>query len=225
MPRRFSNLVDRRLAVATLAIITGLTGAAFAAGMAISAGKLTVVTVPGSVPAQTCTLSAATADAFVDEASPGDAFGSATALDVRSGTSDRRAFARFNLAGCSLPAGAWVNSATLKLHLSSAPAASRTYEAHRVTAAWDEAAISWNGQPAVAASATSTATVGTTSPATVEWAVTADVRAFADGTATDHGWRIRDGDEAATPDMTSVFSSREHATPAQRPSLTISYYP
>lgn len=217
--------IPRRVAAPTMALALALSGVALAATMSVSADTLTVKTVPGGVPAQTCTLSAAAADSYVDEGSASSNFGSGTTLEVRSGAADRRTFARFDLAGCSLPQGAWVTSAQLTLHLATAPSASRSYEAHRVTASWDEGAITWNGQPAVAASATFTASTGTTSASAVEWTVTADVRAFLDGTATNHGWRIRDGDEAAPSDIGSVFSAREHTTIAQRPALTITFYP
>lgn len=222
---RFASVPARRVIPVALAIAGALSGVALAASFSASAETLTVTTIAGGVPPQSCTLSAASADAHVDESSPTSNLGSATTLEVQSGASDRRGFARFELAGCSLPQGALVTSAALKLHLSSAPPTSRTYEAHRVTASWDETAITWSDQPPVAASATSTASTGTTSASTVEWTVTTDVRAFVAGTSTNHGWRIRDSDEAAPSDTLSVFGSREHATPAVRPVLTITYYP
>lgn len=215
----------RHAVLPALALAMGVSGVALAASLSVASEKLTAITVVGGVPAQTCTLTAATADTYVDEASPDSAFGSATTLEVRSGPSDRRTFVRFDLAGCSIPQGAWVSSAALELHLSTAPSESRSYEAHRITAAWDEATTTWSNQAAVAASATSTASTGTVSGGTVEWPVTADVRSFLDGSATDYGWRLRDGDETAPLDIGSIFGSREHTTASQRPVLTVAYYP
>jgi hypothetical protein len=215
----------RHAAPPALALALGLSGVALAASVTVTSDKLTAITVAGGVPAQTCTLMAATADAYVDEGSPDSAFGSASTLEVRSGPSDRRTFARFDLASCSIPQGAWVSSAALKLHLSTAPSESRSYEAHRITAAWDEATMTWNNQAAVAASATSSASTGTAGATTIQWPVTTDIRSFLDGSATNHGWRVRDVDETAPVGVGSVFSSREHATASQRPVLTIAYYP
>jgi hypothetical protein len=224
MTRRLPELV-RDAAPAALALALGLSGMALAASFPVASGSLTAITVPGGVPAQTCTLTAAAADAYADESTPDGTSGPATMLEVRSGPSDRRTFVRFDLAGCSIPQGAWVSSATLKLHLSSAPSESRSYDAHRITTAWDEAAITWNNQAAVAASATSSASTGTTTGTNVDWPVTADIRSFLDGTTTNHGWRIRDADEMAPVSVGSAFSSREHATAGQRPVLTIAYHP
>jgi len=224
MTRTLPQLV-RRAAPAALALALALNGMALAASFTVSSERLTAITVAGGVPAQTCTLTAAAADTYADESSPDDASGSATTLEVRSGPADRRTFARFDLAGCSIPQGAWVSSAALKLHLSTAPTASRSYEAHRITASWDEATTTWNNQAPVAAVATSSATTGTTPGTTIEWPVTADVKSFLDGTASNHGWRIRDADETDPAGVGAAFSSREHATASQRPVLTIAYYP
>lgn len=224
MSPTLSQLV-RHAAPAALALALALNGMALAASFTVSSDKLTAITVAGGVTAQTCTLTAAAADVYADEGSPDGTSGSATTLDVRSGPSDRRTFVRFDLAGCSIPQGAWVSSAALKLHLSTAPSSSRSYEAHRTTAGWSEATATWNNQAPVAASATSSATTGTTTGATVEWPVTADVRSFLDGTASNHGWRIRDADETDPVGVGATFSSREHATAGERPVLTIAYYP
>lgn len=215
----------RRAVPAALALALGLGGVALAATVTVSSKTLTTLTVAGGVAAQTCTLTAPTADTHVDEAGPDNTFGSATTLEVGSGPSDRRTLVQFDLASCSIPAGARVSSAALKLHLSTAPSESRGYQAHRITASWEETATCWNNQPAVAGSATSSASTGTTSGAALQLPVTADVQSFLEGTATNHGWHVRDGDEAAPLDVGSVFGSREHATASERPVLTIAYYP
>ena len=98
------------------------TGVALAASLGVSSAKLTVSTYASSVPPTTCTLSAATADRYVNQASPLSNFGTASTLQVRSGLgSNRRAFVRFDLAPCSVPGNALVTSASLRLYMNSAP--------------------------------------------------------------------------------------------------------
>ena len=104
-----------------------------------------------------------------------------------------------------------------------APTASRTYEAHLVSAAWTETGVTWTNQPAVGTLTASTAT-GTTANVTLTWAVTADVQAFVDGT-TNRGWRIKDQTESSAPTRNAVFRSAEYGTASQRPVLEVTYYP
>ncbi|MGH3065320.1 MAG: DNRLRE domain-containing protein [Gaiellaceae bacterium] len=193
--------------------------------MGVSSTKLTTSTGAASIAATTCTLSAADADSYVNEASTGSNFGTATILDVRSSSSgDRRVFARFSLTSCSIPANSLIATANLKLFMSTAPSASRTYDAHRVSASWTETGVTWTNQPAVAASATSSVATGTTSNVTLTWAVTTDVQAFVDGTA-NNGWRIKDRTENSSTARSSSFRSAEYGTASQRPILEITYYP
>lgn len=216
-----------RLALGTGALLVVLvTGVAFAASLGLSSTKLTTSTGAASISTTTCTLTAADADSYVDQASAGTNFGTATTLNVqsRSGSRNRRAFVQFSLAFCSIPANALITVASLKLFLSTAPTASRTYDAHRVTATWTEAAVNWTNQPAVAATATSSVATGTTANVTLTWGVTVDVQAFSDGTA-NNGWRLKDLTEDSATAYSSSFRSAEWTTAAQRPILEITYYP
>ena len=114
-----------------------------------------------------------------------------------------------------------MSSATLTLCATAVPAAARTYNAHQVTASWGETTVTWNNQPAVAA--TPTASAGT--PATsgcMTWMVTTDVQAWVDGTA-NNGWRISDSVE--TNNATTQLRSREDtAVPVEQPKLEANYY-
>lgn len=206
-------------------VIVLATGVALAATIGVSSTKLTTSTRAASIAATTCTLSAADADSYVNEASAGSNFGTATTLDVRSSSAgDRRVFVQFSLTTCSIPANSLITAANLKLRMYAAPTASRTYEAHRVSASWTETGITWTNQPAVAASATSSVVTGTTSNVTLTWAVTADVQAYVDGTA-NNGWRIKDLTENSSTARTGQFRSAEYGTASQRPILEITYYP
>lgn len=193
-------------------------GIAFGASLVLSSNRLTVFA--------SCTLRAATADTYVNQASPGSNFGTATTFFVRSQIgANRRAFIRFDLASCFIPATADVITARLSLHMSTAPTANRTYQAHRATASWTETGITWTNQAAVAGSATSTTTTGTSSGVRLEWDVVADVNSFVNGSLVNDGWRIADSVESSSTARTATFSSAEHGTASQRPRLTITYYP
>jgi len=164
----------------------------------------------------------------VNQNKPNNNFGTATTLSVRSTTTGNpennyRTLVRFNLS--SLPSGATILSATLRLRMNQAPSASRSYDAYRVTASWSETTITWNNQPAVAAGATSTTDTGTTSDVWLEWNVTSDVQAFISGSQGNFGWRIKDQIESASGDFQSTFGSREATDTEHDPRLVIVYQP
>ena len=202
-----------------------VTGVAVAATLGVSSTKLTTSTGASSIAPTTCTLSAADADSYVDQASTLSNFGTATSLEVRSQSlsRNRRTFIQLSLAACSIPANALITAANLKLFMFTAPTASRAYEAHPVTGAWTETGVTWTNQPTVGALTASTAT-GTTANVTLTWAVTADVQAFVDG-STNRGWLIKDQTESSSTTRNAVFRSAEYGTASQRPVLEVTYYP
>lgn len=202
----------------------------FAASLGLTPKALIVFTSASSVPISTCTPTPA-ADTYADEASSGNNFGTATTLHVKSSVvlvvlqQNKRSFARFDISSCSIPTSARVLTAKMRLFLSTAPSASRTYQVHRVTEAWGETTLTWGNQPTTAGTATASVTTGTASNVTLEWDVLADVNGFVAGTTTNQGWRIRDSVEGSGTAREGQFSAREHATVSQRPSLVITYYP
>lgn len=214
-------IVRTALLGATLAL--ALTGVASAALLGIDADRVTLVRIPGAVPAKTCTVGAV-ADAHVDESLPDTNAGTAATVEVGAGPADRRAFVRFDLASCAIPAGADVRSAKLSAVLAAAPADPRTWNVHRATAAWPELGVTWNTAPAVAASATGTASIGTAAGATVEWSVLSDVAGIVSGATSNDGWRISDADEAPPAPIAGSLASREAAAAADRPTLTVTWF-
>lgn len=197
---------------------------AMATSLTISAASLATYDRSYSAPA-TCSLQPV-ADTHVRNggADSGTNYGAASTLDVRSDpASASRVLAQFDLTACtpSIPADAIIHAATLRLTLSSTATATRTYDLHRSTGAWDEMTVTWNDQPAVAATATSSAIVstGTGAPAVVEWNVAVDVQDFASGAAVNYGWRLNDSAEDTTVDL--AFQSREAAS--GQPELVITY--
>jgi hypothetical protein len=230
-------LLERRVRIPTLLVVAVISASvaatvAFAAALAIAPKRLTVLTSASTVPISTCTLTPS-ADSYVHVGSGGSNFGTATTLHVRSAVTlglladDKRSLVRFDLSSCAIPTNARVETATMTVFMSTAPSASRTYDLHRVTASWGETTVTWNNQPAVAAVATGSVATGTTANVTRQWNVVTDVRTFVAGTATNNGWRIKDQVEGGLlgNSFEGRFSSREHGTASQRPSLVITYYP
>lgn len=202
-----------------LAILAGLVAgsAAWAASTPVSTAKLTV-----DAPT-VCSLNPA-ADTYVDEASSAGNFGTETSFSVTSLLAgNRRALVHFDLSSCSIPDGAEILSADLKMYLSSAPVLERTHDAHRATASWSETGVTWADQPSIDGTATASAITGVTDGVTLEWDVTSDVAAFVEGAATNHGWLVKDTLEGGATEMTGTYSSRDHGTEAERPVLAVTY--
>jgi hypothetical protein len=235
--RRFMSLQSFRLRprrifpLAALPVVLG-SGVAFAASLGVASKDLTTYTVATAVPVSTCTLTSV-ADTYADQSTlqAGNNFGTSTTMLVESSQTiglvptNKRSFVRFDLSPCSIPAAAQVLSGSLKLSLSTAPSASRTYQAFRATASWGETTLTWNNQPGVAGSATASVTTGTTSGVTLSWNVLSDAQSFVSGSQTNNGWRINDQSESSATAWTGTFATREAGTASQRPSLVITYYP
>jgi hypothetical protein len=214
-----------RLLLVVAAVCLAVSAAtAFAASLTVSSARLTSYSAATSVPASTCSLDAA-ADSYVSNALlQGDTnFGGATELHVSGGSTDKRSFARFDLTSC-IPSTAEIESASLRLVLATAPSASRTYAAHRVSASWAEGSITWNNQPAVGASSGTVAT-GTTSGVTLQWTVASDVQAFASDSSSNQGWRISDTDESGLLSSQEGRFGSSEGSGASDPELVVVFYP
>jgi hypothetical protein len=212
------------LAVAAGSLLLG-GGVALGASLGITSSKLTTSTLVATVPLSTCTLTAS-ADTYADGSllSQGSNFGTQTSMTVRSSPlgGNARSFVNFALASCGIPAAARVTAATLRLFLATAPAASRTYELFRVSAAWGETSLTWSNQPGVG-SASGSVSTGTTNGVTLSWNVLTDVRSFVSGSATNNGWRVSDSAEGSLVARTGILNTRESAS--NSPVLDITYYP
>jgi hypothetical protein len=215
--------VRRRGLIAGVVCALVFSGVAWGAVLSVDGDELTLVRVPGFVPAESCTVGAV-ADAHVDEATPDGNFGSDALLTVGAGTYDSRALVRFDVSSCSIPSGADVRSARLRMVLVDAPGEDRTWKARRVTGAWTEGAVTWNTEPALAAASTADVQTGTVAGATLEWDVLPDVAGIVSGALTDRGWRIADSDEAPASPVLGGLASREEPVGAQRPELTVTWF-
>lgn len=214
--------------VGMLAVVIQLTflnvTPAAAAALSISPAYLTAMSKAYGAPV-TCTLTAV-ADASVNSAQANTNFGTNTQLNVSPNSlALQRAFVRFDLAGCSptIPADAIVQTASVRLTTASAVLATRTINLRSVSATWTEAAITWNNQPAVAASNTSSAGVTALQGAgtVISWTATSDIQTFVAGASTDLGFRLSDSAEGNPLGLVLALSSREAAS--GRPQLVVTY--
>jgi hypothetical protein len=167
------------------------------------------------------------ADSYVTQGAAGFNYGDEVLMDVQSlkqgpNHKNRRSFVKFDVS--SIPASSTVSAATLTLCATAVPSATRTYEVHAASADWAEMTITWSNQPAVAASATDTATTPS-SPACMTWDVAADVQDWVNGTATNYGWRVVDDTESKNTQYLSQFRTRENSVVAEWPTLDVTYTP
>jgi putative pyrroloquinoline-quinone binding quinoprotein len=166
-------------------------------------------------------------DTCIEQDLPTAINGNATFLCVQSqsGNVNRRSLVLFDFS--SLP-NVGVKSAVLTLQVTSAPASSRTYDAHRVTSLFLESTTSWNKRVDSLSwsasggdfigSRTSSAVIDSSS-ASAAWDITSDVQAWFNGTP-NYGTVIKDDLENSSGDFTT-FASMEDSTEAHRPKLDI----
>ncbi len=235
-PRRKQGLLLFLVVVAVISI-----SAVFAATVTVTSQKLTEVGTTGlsfsNPPVSTCTISPSESTR-VEQTNPNTNYGDNYGLEIQSKNADNnRAFIKFttqscNETGVSLPTASSIVSATLNLYMYNAPGTSRTHSMFRVTGTdWVETTLTWNNQPTVAASATSSVTTGTTANVWKGWDITADVRSIRDG-GVNRGWMLRDASEnSGTLDSGWFCSARNgsfgNCTDGTNddPYLTITYQP
>jgi hypothetical protein len=225
------------------------------AGILVGSGVLTgsaaslSLTSQNFTPYRTCTITAtpttttSVTDSTARQGSPTTTFGTSSAIGVQSGVNlNIRIYIWFDLTRCSplIPSSATVRLATLRLFMSTVPAACRVLDIFPVTASWGETTLTWNNQPfgtalnnPPTASRTGTFSVGTpvgcqnqaTGAYVTGGAVTSDVARFVAGTATNFGWMIRDDVEGSATTRQSQYSAKELGTVPQEPQLVITYVP
>jgi hypothetical protein len=230
-----------RTALFVGAVVAALAGAA---GLMLASATSLTVNPRNASAFRTCILtgyptsSTAVADTWVDEnaKSANKKTGAYVQVTSRS-AQNKRAFLRFDLTKCAplLASSVTVKRATLRLFLSQSPGAARTYNIQRVvtpcpesaTTCWTEGALTWNNQPSV--SGTVTSSLSLTSSSALQyygWDVTTDAAAFVSGTAGNYGWRIADSLEGNATAVDTQFKSKDAGTNAAgAPQLVIAYSP
>lgn len=160
-------------------------------------------------------------DATLSQTTPGTNMGFSAQLQEypRTGGYTKRALVWFNLS--TIPVGARINAATLRLREVQTYGATRTVAVHRVTRVWSESTATWNSAAAQyhpTASATSSLSWAGTLKSD-QWDLTADVQDIVNGTQTNYGWMVKDTQEDSSQAYW-YFSSREGA---DAPTLMVDY--
>jgi hypothetical protein len=157
----------------------------------------------------------ASADSWLNEASPTSGNGADSVLKVTSktGNSNTRAVVQFSLP--SLPSGCAYSGATLRIYNKS-PVGPRTIAVLQNDAAWTEAGVNWNNQPATTGTAVTATTPG--SAGWMQWDVSTMVEAMYAGS--NYGFGVRDQTESSGS-WEQQFESRESGS--NLPELVVSY--
>jgi len=167
------------------------------------------------------------ADDCIAEDLPAAVNGNSTSLcaQSQSGNANRRSLILFDFA--SLP-NVGVKSAVLTLQVTSPPASSRTYSAHRITsfflestASWTKraAALSWSAPGSDFTGSPTSSTVLDSSSLSASWDITSDVQKWFSGTP-NYGTLIKDNAEDGSGVFT-IFASKEDVLEAHRPRLDV----
>lgn len=199
-----------------------LAGAVLAVGAALGAvsvppngGWSDVPAAPTPSPV-TVTLYAV-ADAYVDNGAPNSNFGTGNTLFAAlygEFNNLEQSLARWSLS--SIPAGATIQSAKVRLYLDQAGGQSSvTLTLSRATTSWTETGVTWNTKPGY--SAADIASVGTAS-GWVEWTTTSLVQGWMAGTYSNYGVGVTG--PASGSLYTRGFRSREQGT---APQLVVTY--
>ncbi|MGV8038804.1 MAG: DNRLRE domain-containing protein [Thermoanaerobaculaceae bacterium] len=167
-----------------------LAGAVVAMGAAlgaVSAPSASGGDIPAAPPPTPVTVTLyATADAFVDNGAPNTNYGTGDMLYVAlfgEFSNIEQSLARWSLS--SIPAGATIQSAKVRLYLDQASGLSSvTLTLWRATASWSETGVTWNNRPGY--STVTTASAGL-SDGWVEWTTTTLVQGWMAGTYSNYG--------------------------------------
>jgi hypothetical protein len=152
------------------------------------------------------------ADAYTNTADPTTNYGAATLLYVNGAT--EIAYIQFNLS--SIPTGASVSQATLKLYVN-AITTGGTFNIDYVTGTWNERTIKSNLAPALGAAIATSGTLATTSKNQyILINVTSAVQAWLSGSVANDGLAL-----VANSTFNASFDSKENTTTSHPPEFDI----
>lgn len=164
-----------------------------------------------------------TYDTYVNQNSSGTNYGTATTMLTNVRTSQEAdCLVQFDLSG--IPAGATINSATLELYNTTAPASSYAVDVMRNTATWNETAVTWTTKPAYNATYVAQITP-TTAIGWKIWTVTSAVQGWYGGSYTNYGFTVKPDTQSGNTNVRYTFATRENATTGNRPILRVNYTP
>lgn len=189
--------------------------------MRLLACTLMIVVFSTILDAQTTVLLGATEDASIDAFSANANKGGQSTLESYPwGVSySRRFLVNFDLT--SIPAGATIVSAKIRLTMSNTGGSQRTINAHLATASWEENLVTWNSFAGQYNTGFVSATVIWPSVTVGEWDVTSNVQSINDGVVVNNGWLFKDNNEADMSQQYWYFYSKE--SNVGQPELEIIY--
>jgi hypothetical protein len=169
--------------------------------MAVASVRKSVYNLPAVCSGPGSATVTPSADSWVDQNAASTNYGSDVNLQIttRNGQ-NARTLITFTFP--PIPAGCWVTDATLRLYAKSS-ANGRVIDAFQVAAAWTEAAVTWNNQPAT----TGTGASNLSGSGWQSWPVTAHVQAMYAGS--NLGFILIDASEDLPGGRTQVYASRE----------------
>ena len=173
--------------------------------VALGAVAVALALLPSAGQAGSTTLNP-TDDSYTSRTNPTTPHGSDRTVDVKAGSSERRAYLKFTVP--TLPAGATNVIATLRLW-SQQSTSSGVYTVKQTPASWSEAALTWNNQPAAGAAIASRTGLQS---GYVSW----DVSGYVTGAGT---WAMVLTSSSTTQ---RYFTSKEGSS-GQRPQLVVTW--
>ena len=160
-------------------------------------------------------------DSYVDEGNPTVNYGTQVAMVAGTDANPHksRGMVQFDLSPITGP----ISSAILSLYCNAeTSSANYNVSAHQITATWDEAAVTWNTQPAHDASAEDTVSI-TGTAVTFDWNMSTRTEEWRSGAANNYGVKLL-GDETTT-NTEKAFNSSDYGTASLRPKLVVTYTP
>ena len=170
------------------------------------------------MPVSAVTLSS-DGDSTLRELSPSSNEGNKPLLSTKSTIGDRcRALVHFDFS--TIPSGATINSATLRLYIPpwNHCGIDGTHNVHRIEGEWTETGVTWNNQPSINPTPTDSKSTGTATNVWIEWDVTSDVQDFV-GDTYNYGWMVKYAEEG-TAGKCVLYASRESSP---EPELVVEY--
>ena len=163
------------------------------------------------------------ADTYINEASAGTNYGTATTMFVqRRDKQNRRALLRFDLS--SIPAGSTINTAQLELYCTAASAVGQTLNVHSLASSWTETGATWNSMNAgYDTTVRSSLPAGTTTGWKTWTGLASVVQGWVGGAVPDNGFMLKNNSETGTTTYAYQFASNNYATADRRPILRINY--
>ena len=179
----------------------------------------------------TRTFQPSSIDSWMDGSSTQTNYGTGTFIQAQSGSGGAKndhGIVQFDIS--EVATNSTGISATLSLNISATPAATRSYEANRVTTGWTEAGVTWKrydgGNWGTAGgdfnAATDTQSTSGMNPGDwIDWNVQPDVSAFNSGAATNYGWVIKDSVEGSATTYNIQFYSLDSG--GDTPKLAVTF--